>query len=291
MRPFHLLFIAAFLFSFLAGSEKSLAQEEDSIVIIDLDTIDKPKPYHDTVTYSKILFINYSPKLYFSDADHDLAKNGDLIEPEIRERIRYGLDFHICTQLDPKYTTKSLMRDTSQDSREDLRAVYEVMSYRYEYPTSGAPENPSENKVMQFFKKVKNKVSEVAGKNDEEQQEPLSEGQLTTEGTSSYSEDKYMNVKLPDKVVFTYLAEKYKNDLFLFASQSEIRTIYRTHADRWMGIFTREIWVHFSIYNKEGKQLYGDVAKIPFESNTNDVEEIIRGAFPKVGEYILNKVP
>ena len=54
-----------------------------------------------------------------------------------------------------------------------------------------------------------------------------------------------------------------------------------------MKIYRRDLKVHYSIFDKTGKQLYGDVAVSHFGSNTNEVKEIINENFQTISDYIL----
>jgi len=87
------------------------------------------------------------------------------------------------------------------------------------------------------------------------------------------------------------LSEKYGTDLFVFLNQFEIKTNYNDCLDLALKIYRRQFKVHYSIYDGNGKQLYGDVAVVDFPSNTNDTSEIIKENFQKIADAIVQHVP
>jgi hypothetical protein len=99
-----------------------------------------------------------------------------------------------------------------------------------------------------------------------------------------------MNVKLSHPELLKMLSDKYGVDLFVFINQLEIKTNYNDCIDFQLKIYEREIKVHFSIFDKYGKQLAGDVAISLFPSNSNDIGEIMAGNFPSISSYIADEL-
>jgi len=100
-----------------------------------------------------------------------------------------------------------------------------------------------------------------------------------------------MNVRLHDVKMLEYFSAKYGVDLFLFVNQFEIKTKYEKCMDRAVNNFKREIWVHFSIYDSKGEQLYGNVVGVNFFVQSNDMNSLIRSSFPLIADYITDNLP
>ena len=250
------------------------------------DSVLEPEAGVDSVTYNKVLVIPFNPTLYISDCNHQLMKANKKNGEEIVKAMRYGLDYDINARIVSLYETKNLLDDTTADVQKDLESIYGGISYRFETPLK--PDEVEEEKKGEFFRKVKGRFAKRPG-------DPPGDNSPDARWASNYKQEdgakKYFNVKIYNPDMLTYFHEKYGTDLFLFINQMELVTNYEECLDRANGVFQREVRVHFSVFDKNAKQLYGDVVTVTFPSNTNNLNEIISSNFPLVSEYLAAKLP
>ena len=244
------------------------------------DSVLEPAADEDSAVFKKVMVIPFNPNLYLADCNHDLIKYNKKHGDEILKTIRYGLDYNVHARVITKYETKQVLRDTSVDVQKDLQSIYNAISYKYEQPSPLVDEKEKKRR-SNFFKQLSDKL-----KADEKDMARFASKYKTYDQPR-----KYMNVKIYNNEIFSYLYEKYDTDLFLFINQFELITNYERCIDRANGVFEREVMVHFSIFDKTGKQLYGDVVTVVFPSNTNDLDTIIRSNFPLVADYLADKLP
>ena len=86
------------------------------------------------------------------------------------------------------------------------------------------------------------------------------------------------------------LKDKTGADVFVLLNQFEIITNYSDCLDLALKIYRRQLKAHYSVFDADGNQLYGDVAVVDFPSNANDVREIMARNFPTISEDISKKV-
>ena len=86
------------------------------------------------------------------------------------------------------------------------------------------------------------------------------------------------------------LKDKTGSDVFVLLNQFEIITNYNDCLDLALKIYRRQLKAHYSVFDADGNQLYGDVAVVDFPSNANDVREIMSRNFPKIAEAIAKNV-
>ncbi len=91
--------------------------------------------------------------------------------------------------------------------------------------------------------------------------------------------------------LFEELYKEYNADIFVFVTQFEIKTNYKSCMDIANQIYKREVMVHFTIYNKEGKLLAGSYATSFFPSDSNNANKIIGDCFPELAGYIAGCLP
>lgn len=99
-----------------------------------------------------------------------------------------------------------------------------------------------------------------------------------------------MNVVVRDPALLPDLAKKYNNDYFIFLNEVDIKTHFEDCINLALKIYQREIKVHYTIFDKKGNQVYGDVAVVQFPSNENRVDEIVKQNFPKISDYVLGSM-
>ncbi len=213
--------------------------------------------------YNKVMVIPYNPNMYFSDADDAIAKASNKTPEEVRRMFRHGIAYDVSVRILPRYPIKNMLYDTSQIAQRDLYLIYKNISYhRAKSPT--------------FKKDEETKPTDItSGENPVVQSASLKE---------------YIAVDA-SKQMLQYLHEKYGTDLFVFINQFDLVTNYKYCTDRTINNFTRDVIVHFSIYDKDGNYLYGDAVKVTFDKNTNHIDEIMLHNFPVIADYIAQHIP
>ena len=214
--------------------------------------------------YSKVMVIPYNPNMYFSDADDAIAKASNKTPEEIRRMFRHGIAYDVSVRILPRYPIKNMLYDTSEIAQRDLYLIYKNISYR--------------------------KMKSPSYKKDDEQEAPKDITSGETPVVQSASLKEYIGVEAP-KGMLQYLHERYGTDLFVFINQFNLVTNYKYCTDRSINNFTRDVIVHFSIYDKDGNYLYGDAVRVTFNKRTNHIDEIMMHNFPVIADYIAQHVP
>jgi len=245
------------------------------------DSVLEPAEKKDSTqyNYNKVMVIPFNPALYFSDADQELAKYNKKNARDISRSFRYGLDYDLNVRIVSQYETHPILQDTALQAKKDLLSIYDAISYKLEKPNSILQEEKKDENFWQKFDKKSN------GKKEREAQ------QTTTGYKPNDENSRYMNVVLHHPEMLLYYAERYGTDLFVFINQFELKTNYDRCLDRASGNFEREVKTHFSIFDKYGNQLYGDVITVVFPSNSNNLDKIMQNNFPIINNYLAGKLP
>lgn len=239
---------------------------------------------------SRVIIIPYNPLFYLSDVDRDLAAANKKDVATIRQDFRQGLDASLYLTLKAEeHDAKSLLRNSGAAIAKELPYIYANLDYRYAQPLTGL-----ETQKPKKEKKSKTAVV-VAGPGPGEiggSSQMKTAGDLDNSDVLIFTQDKeklgYMNVSVKDSTLLPHLAQKFNADYFLFINQFELAIDHNDCIDLANKIYNREIKVHYSVFNAEGKQIKGDkvIAKIP--SNEYDVEEIIRKNFPQISRQLAD---
>ena len=87
---------------------------------------------------------------------------------------------------------------------------------------------------------------------------------------------------------FRIYLKKIQQWLFHFLNELDIKTHFEDCINpRVENLSVGNKKYYYTIFDKSGKQVYGDVAVVQFPSNENRVDEIAKQNFPRVADYVL----
>jgi hypothetical protein len=210
---------------------------------------------------SSVLVIPYMPSMHLSDADNDIAEGSQMEMPQMRSTLRQGIVKALNKKFTNVYNVRGFNNDFVNDDNRDMDVLYHTLlfqgdtTYPLKYPARFA---------------IKDTVPQKKG------------------SVKPKPETRYMNVGIYDEMLIPDLSKKYNSDYIIFLNEIDIKTHFEDCMNLALKIYRRDLKIHYSIFDKTGKQLYGDVAVSHFGSGTNDVNEIINENFPSISDYILN---
>lgn len=237
----------------------------------------------DNDTITDVLLLPLNPDFYISDCDHKLAKAKALDAHTFPRRFREALDFNIQSQLMGVCNVIPMLTEESEDIQKDITAMYGGLTYSYQTPTPLLKEKEKVN-IKNIRDKLKAKVEATLTKDKGD----VTEGQITTEYVDRSKNDQYMHAKVIRQAMIDYYVNKFDFDLLLTINQIDLKTVALEQQDMWAGNYTRQVWVHFDLYDTQGNVVWGDVVKVNFNSNRDDIDMIIRNTLPDAATYIAN---
>ncbi len=210
--------------------------------------------------------VPYKPMMHLSDADNDLSNYSGITQQEMRSQLRFGLLKNLNTKLVVDYEATIPQQDFVQNDERDLELIYNSLAFGEDtvYPLKANAKRDSLQWKKKVFTSKENSVKNV--------------------------EKTYINVDFYDQLLLPDLARKYNADYFIFLNELDIKTNYSDCLDLALKIYQRELKVHYSVFNRNGKQVYGDVAVVKFPSNSNNIDEIIAVNFPGISDHIIASV-
>jgi hypothetical protein len=208
-----------------------------------------------------VIVIPYMPAMHLSDSDPDIATESEMEMPEMRSVFRNGIVKALNKDFAEVYDVKSFAKDYVREADRTLDAVYHSMifetdsTYPSKYPKRFAVKDTITSKL-----KDANKLK---------------------------ADKHYINIAIADQSLLPDLSEKFHADYFIFLNEIDIKTHFDDCLNLALKIYRRDIKIHYSIFDKTGKQVYGDVAVSHFDSNANNANEIVEKNFPQISDYIL----
>lgn len=224
------------------------------------------------------LVVPYKPNEHFSDADQDISSGSEITASRLREIIRERLASSIAQKLSGFDSTLYFGNQTA-DTNDDLRKIYNSVGFRFVYSGSGKKNADADDRSRVSFKnlfrkKTSGKVSYVDGGRV-----------LPNEETTRYYEAYITNPNLAP-----YLVQTYQYDRLVLLSMFEIKTRADLCLDKAAGIYQRELALHYTIFDQAGKSIGGDVVRILYPSNSNDLDDILNHTLPAISQHIALEV-
>lgn len=239
-----------FFFSFILTSAISFAQEGTR----NAETTGK-------TVGGKICLVPFEPKLYMSEIDKKINEQTKWEWETIRENFRQQLDAQLKLKLQSTFSVLSFYADSTKMAK-DLDYTYNSTGLSYDLvgkPTDAR--TPSATKSG------------------------ISNGQLSVEQNS---DKKFMNTKLTNAEVLSYLNKKYQSEYFVFINQLDIKNDMNSY-DINTDTYQREVVVHYSILDITGKTINAGIATSRFSSKENNPKKIVAQCFSPIATYIAAK--
>lgn len=215
---------------------------------------------------SNVIIIPYQSAMHLSDADAEIAQNSDMDMGAIRQAFRDGLMKQLRAKLSPMYDVTILNSDFVGNDEDEGALLYRSVFFQQDsiWPLSH-PQKDSLLAIKQvsYLQKKKKKPIEV----------------------------KYMNVGFYDQGLIAEIGRKHDAQWFLFLNELDIRTDAQDCKDPAGNTCDREIRVHYSIFDRSGKQVHGDLAIAHTTTDVADVNQIVKACMPHIADYILASVP
>ncbi len=202
----------------------------------------------------KVLLIPFDPKMYMSDIDRSINRETKMDFRQIREAFRSGIDNQLSAQFKTNFSVVSLLKDTVR-TKGDLQYIYRSTGYKY---------------------------TVTQGKDKTADQKKITNGQLTV--PIKGDEERYMRTVINQPGLLEAMNKKYGAELFVFVSEVDLKAIVADDGSK-----DREASVHYTVYNLEGKQVGGGLAKSKFDTDTNDPKRIVSKSFSLAAKTIYSR--
>lgn len=255
-----------FAFFLLAGCFSiAHAQEQKEL------QLEKKEIKKDSIEHS-VMLIPYDPRFYLSDADKEISEATKKDLSLIRRTMHSRSEWYTYRAIRKKYPTVSLLQnDTIEAYIEAAGSLFSNSNFEYAKPMVKAPATTS----MQY------------NKNQEREND---DSRIASQYLNDDSKAQFMKAYFNKKEVLDKLYHQFGTDLFVFLTQLEIKTNYKSCLDIANKIYQREVMLHFTVYDKTGKLLGGNYAVAFIPSDVNNMDEIIAKCFPELAEGIASSL-
>jgi hypothetical protein len=226
-----------------------------------------------TKEVAKILIIPFEEKLFYCDIMRDLTEVNNLSQKQIYDRFRNEIQLSLKAALKDSMETATFL-NTDSITDEHLIDIYSVLGYKY----VPVPEKEELNE--------KGKPKKAKKKKEPKKNVGIRNGEVVAERQVV---ERYMSAYLKDHVVLTQLDSVYGINRFLFINQMDVKMDLTNPETAFLDP-RRVVAIHYTILDKNGKQLSGGLASQQFPGTESDMNHIIGGNLYKLSAEVMNSL-
>lgn len=227
-----------------------------------------------SIVEENIILIPFDPSQVHSSGEYFILKSGDITSNQYVGRLRSDFYAAVNEYMQDDYNIINIFRTRSRERQADLRKLYQITSY---------------DEVTQPLKAyVPNKppLKLALTKNARWGTDCIS----ATDKAPDAKQHRYARAKFNDSIAVRNISKKYNAGYFLFLNHFELATRYSNCLDMQRNVFQRDLFVHYTILNADGKFVDGGVVGTTYESNTNDLQTIIDYNFTNLAFMLIDEV-
>ena len=253
------------LFPFLAQAQTEMFGDEK------VTNTDQEVYAEGTKEEAKILIIPFEKKLFNCDIMRDLTTSNQMSANQIYNRFRNEIQLSLQAALQDSMET-ALFLNTDSIKNEDLINFYAVMGYDY-VPIPIEKEKGEKGKK----KKVEQPKDREVG---------IRNGQIVAERDLV---ERYMKTVLKDNAILNEFYTKYGINRFLFINQMDVKMDLSDPETAFIDP-KRVSAIHYTILDKNGKELTGGLASKHFAGTESRLNYIIGSTFYALSAEVLGKL-
>lgn len=231
----------------------------------------------------KIVIFPFNTKLYYNDAEIDIASNSKLNHIQILNYFRQEFDNSLIKFLNDTCIAVSALKSYTINGDNSLEEIYSISNYSY----SKAMDYTEEKKSLYNTSKLA--VSEKEKNKIEKNKNKKYGGEVVS--TIVDNTDKFIHVTFKDKESLKEVSSQYSADYMLFINQFEILGNYSSPYDIEKVRNNMLIKVHYSIYTFNGKYIFGSFASAEYPVYIIEMKEIKEIYFPLIIKQIIKNIP
>ncbi len=235
-----------------------------------------------------VLLVPFDPVIYYNDATPIIAKNTGETHDEIMLYFREQLNLYLFNSLMDSCRIVSFHSDNTRQAQEDIGDLYSIISYELRVAMENAPDEGEEEEENYFQRKKKEKAAEKRNEEMSNYKTKMKDGELY--GQRQKIDDTYLHIILHQNQILSEIGNRRDVDYFLFINQFEIKGNYGNPYMSGSSNNTRQLKVHFSLYNREGNLVHGSFGKNEIPFSLDDKEEIVNVYFPEVMRQIIRNL-
>jgi len=230
-----------------------------------------------------VLLVPFSSEMYQNKEGEYIGNASKMNYEQSVNYFRQSLDSAIIEAMKDSCKVISLLTSYTQGTSNDLAEIHSASNYYMTDRPVALEKNKKRNDLFNRFKMPKKKDKEL------EELKAENPGEIV-----SRKEDlskKFINVRFSEEDLINKMSLKYGVKYFAFITEFDPVADYSNPYAVAEKRYTRTIKAHFSIFDSEGKFIYGNYETINFTAEEDKIDKICKANLPILAKKIARKIP
>ena len=221
----------------------------------------------DSLSHKNLVIVSFNTDMFNNQASKAMLMYSGMSYNEMVEFFNQSLIRYMDIKFRNHIKTYSLSIALTTNTTDNLYKIWSLQSYLL----SPIPKTQKRNVDPSSFLAT-------------EKQPKGSKGELVQAINSL--KGNFLDSKINDKKTFSKIFRKLYADYVLIINELDIKEDYSNPYSVGSNDYSRQLQVHFTLFDNRGNKITGNVATIEFSSQENNIKEIATKYFPMIADKI-----
>ncbi len=225
----------------------------------------------DTLFHKNLIIVSFSPDMFNNEAAKAMLQQSDMSYDEMVHFFNKEMTYYLGVVFQKNIKTFSLNTSLTTNTTEDLYTIWTLQNYFLSPIPKDQKRNVDPSSKLIGRKQPKNTNGEVVQKINS----------LT---------GNFLDSKIADKKTFMGITRKLHGNYVLIINELDIKEDYSNPYAVGRNDYTRQLQIHFTLFNNKGIKITGNVATVDFSSRENNIKKVVETYFPVAATKIKSFV-
>jgi len=215
----------------------------------------------DSLFQKNLVIVSFNPDMLNNEAAKPMLQQSGMTYDEMVTYLNKEMTYYLGVAFQKNIRTFSLNTSLTTNTSEDLYTIWRLQNYFL----SPIPQDQKRN-VDPTSKLIGQKKQESSG------------GEVVSEINSL--KGNFLDSKIGDKKTFTGITRKLHANYILIINELDIKEDYSNPYAVGRNDYTRQLQIHFTLFNNKGSAIAGNVATVDFSAKENNIKTVVNSYFP-----------
>ena len=215
----------------------------------------------DSLFQKNLVIVSFNPDMFNNEAAKPMLQQSGMTYDEMVTYLNKEMTYYLGVAFQKNIQTFSLNTSLTTNTSEDLYTIWTLQNYFL----SPIPKDQKRN-VDPTSKLIGQKKKKSSG------------GEVVAEINSL--KGNFLDSKIVDKRTFTGITRKLHANYVLIINELDIKEDYSSPYAVGRNDYTRQLQIHFTLFNNKGNTIAGNVATVDFSAKENDIKKVVSSYFP-----------
>ncbi len=214
----------------------------------------------DSLFQKNLVIVSFNPDMINNEAAKPMLQQSGMTYDDMVTFLNKEITYYLGMVFQKNIRTFSLNTSLTTNTSEDLYTIWTLQNYFL----SPIPKDQKRNV---------DPTSKLIGQNNQDS----SDGEVVSEINSL--KGNFLDSKIVDKRTFMGITRKLHVDYVLIINELDIKEDYSSPYAVGRNDYTRQLQIHFTLFNNKGIAIAGNVATVDFSAKENDIKTVVESYF------------